>query len=46
MRPKGRGSDCVGACEPDKDFSLFALRETLEGFEQRMAGSLWLLGRG
>lgn len=33
MRLKGRGLDCVGVCELDKDFSFFVFREILEGFE-------------
>lgn len=43
---RGKGLYCVGPCGPGKDFSLFTFRDILEGFEQRMAGSLWLLRRG
>lgn len=43
MRPEGRTSDYKWFCGPGKNFSFFNLRETLEGLEQRMGGSLWLL---
>lgn len=40
MRLKGRGPDCVGPYGPEKDFSPFILKDAMEGFEQRKAGSL------
>ena len=42
---KREGVTLYRACGPGKDFSPFTLTEMLEGFEQRMTGSLWFLRR-
>lgn len=45
MRPEEKRSIHVGPCGLEKGVSPFPLRDALEGFEQRTAGSVWLLRR-